>query len=131
MFGVPWIAMGRNRQNQSAALRFGPAVKAFLLCLLLGGSGVGYVWQQNQIYALGKQIQQREVRLGALEAQNEKLWQQLAKMRSPRALEARIAELNLGMAPPQPSQVWRLKEPPRDLPRESKERFYAASEGSK
>ena len=41
--------MARNRKNQSAVVRFGPAVKALLLCLFIGGSGVGYVWQQNQL----------------------------------------------------------------------------------
>ena len=32
-----------------------PAVKAALLCLLLGGSAIGYVYQKNQIIELGKQ----------------------------------------------------------------------------
>ena len=55
--------MAKNRKYQSAALRYGPAFKAFLLCLLIGGSGVGYVWQKNQIYELGQQIKKRELRL--------------------------------------------------------------------
>jgi len=45
--------MARNRKSQSAAIRFGPALKAFLLCLLIGGSGIGYVWQKDQIGRLG------------------------------------------------------------------------------
>ena len=45
--------MARNRKYQSAANRFGPALKAFLLCLLIGGPGVGYVWQKDQISQLG------------------------------------------------------------------------------
>ena len=48
--------MARNRKYQSAASRFGPALKAFLLCLLIGGSGIGYVWQKDQISQLGQQI---------------------------------------------------------------------------
>ena len=76
--------MARNRKYQSAAIRFGPALKAFLLCLLIGGSGVGYVWQKDQIYELGQQIKKRELRLAELEDQNEKLRKQLATMRSPR-----------------------------------------------
>ena len=55
--------MARNRKYQSAAIRFGPALKAFLLCLLIGGSAVGYVWQKNQIYQLGQQIKLREANL--------------------------------------------------------------------
>jgi hypothetical protein len=109
--------MSRNRKSQSAANRFGPALKAVLLCLLIGGSGGGYVWQKDQIARLGQQIKVREQRLARLEEQNEKLRKQLATMRSPRVLEMRIKELNLGLVPPQPAQVWRLSEPPAELPR--------------
>jgi hypothetical protein len=118
--------MARNRKYQSAAIRFGPALKAFLLCLLIGGSGVGYVWQKDQISQLGRQIKKRELRLGELEYQSEKLRKQLATMRSPRFLEGRIQELGLGLVPPQPAQVWWLTEPARDLPRLEGERQYAA-----
>lgn len=103
--------MARNRKYQSAVIRFGPAVKAFLLCLVIGGAGVGYVWQKNQIYQLGQQIRRRELRLSDLQDQNEKLKRQLAMMRSPQYLDMRIKELNLGLVAPQPSQVWRLSEP--------------------
>jgi hypothetical protein len=118
--------MARNRKYQSAANRFGPALKAFLLCLLIGGSGVGYVWQKDQISQLGQQIKKRELRLADLENQSEKLRKQLATMRSPRFLERRIQELGLGLVPPRQSQVWRLVEPARDLPRGERERQYAA-----
>ena len=104
--------MAKNRKYQSAVIRFGPALKAFLLCLMIGGAGVGYVWQKNQIYQLGQQIRRHELRLGDLQEQNEKLKKQLAMMRSPQFLEMRIKELNLGLTAPQPSQVWRLGEPP-------------------
>lgn len=103
--------MAKNRKHQSAAIRFGPALKAFLLCLLIGGSGVGYVWQKNQIYDLGQQIRKRELHLTDLQNQNEKLRKQLAQMRSPKFLEVRVKDLNLGLVPPEPSQVWYLTEP--------------------
>jgi Septum formation initiator len=118
--------MARNRKYQSAAIRFGPALKAFVLCLLIGGSGVGYVWQKEQIVQLGRQIKQRELHLDALTDQNDKLRRQLGWMRSPSYLERRIRELGLGLVPPQPSQVWRLDEPARDWPRPEGERQYAA-----
>ena len=117
--------MARNRKYQSAAIRFGPALKAFLLCLLIGGSGVGYVWQKDQISQLGQQIKKRELHLGELGSQNEKLRKQLAAMRSPGFLERRIQELGLGLLPPQPAQVWRLTEPSRDVARPSGEQQYA------
>jgi hypothetical protein len=103
--------MARNRKYQSAAIRFGPALKASLLCLLIAGSAIGYVWQKSQIDELGQQIRKREIHLKDLQSQNEKLRRQLAFMRSPSFLETRIKELNLNLMPPQPSQVWYLPEP--------------------
>ena len=103
--------MAKNRKYQSAAIRFGPALKAFLLCLLIGGSGVGYVWQKSQIFELAKMIKAREIRLAELREQNKKLSDQLAMLRSPRNLENRVRELNLGLIPPRPGSVIRLPEP--------------------
>jgi hypothetical protein len=117
--------MARNRKYHSAAIRFGPVLKAFLLCLLIGGSGVGYVWQKDQIYLLARQIKKRELGLKGLADQNEKLRKQLATMRSPRFLEWRIQELGLGLVPPQPAQVLRLSEPARGWPGPEGERQYA------
>src|SRR5581483_648612 len=117
--------MARNRKYQSAAIRFGPALKAFLLCLLIGGSGVGYVWQKKQIYELGQQIREREQRLQSLENQNDQLKMQLARMRSRGYLEMRIKQLNLGLVPPQPSQVWLLQETPAVAGRPAGNRQYA------
>jgi len=117
--------MARNRKYQSAANRFGPALKAFLLCLLIGGSGVGYVWQKDQISQLDQQIKKRELRLEDLKNQNKKLRNQVGMMRSPPYLERRIQELGLGLGPPQQTQVWRLAEPARESPRPERDRQYA------
>jgi uncharacterized protein involved in exopolysaccharide biosynthesis len=103
--------MSKNRKNQSAAIRFGPALKALFLCLMLAGSAVGYVWQKSQIYQLGQQIRQRELRLARLQNDDQKLGDQLAILRSPTMLDRRARELNLGLAPAQPAQVLRLQEP--------------------
>lgn len=103
--------MAKNRKYQTAAVRFGPALKVFLLCLFIGGAGVGYVSQKNQIYQLGQQIKKRELRRADLRDQNEKLRRQLAMICSPQFVEMRIRELNLGLVQPQPAQIWRLVEP--------------------
>ncbi len=103
--------MARNRKHQSAAVRFGPALKAFMLCAFIGGSGVGYVWQKSQIDELGRQIKQREVRLAELQYQNKKLADHLAILRSPKDLRRRLPDLKLGLVPVHPAQVWRLPEP--------------------
>jgi hypothetical protein len=111
--------MAKNRKNQSAAIRFGPALKALFLCLLIAGSAVGYVWQKSQIYQLGQQIRQREVRLARLQNDDRKFSDQLSILRSPTMLDRRVRELNLGLLPAQPMQVLRLAEP-ASMPPENK-----------
>jgi len=103
--------MAKNRKHQSAAIRFGPAIKAVLLCTLIGGAGVGYVWQKSQISELGQQISKREGRLRQLQEQNKKLRDQLAMLQAPPMLDQRVRELNLGLGQPLPSQIWRVSEP--------------------
>ncbi len=100
--------MAKNRKSQSAAIRFGPALKALFLCLAIAGSAVGYVWQKGQIYQLGKQIRDKESRLTQLARDNKRLDDQLNDLRSPVMLDRRAAELKL--VPAQPGQVVRLVE---------------------
>ena len=102
--------MATNRKNQSAAIRFGPALKALFLCLLIAGSAVGYVWQKTQVYQLGKQIRETERRLAQLEHNNQLLDDQLADLRSPVSLDQRAR--NLGLVPALPGQVMRLPDVP-------------------
>ena len=102
--------MAKNRKYQSAAIRFGPALKALLLCVVIGGSGVGYVWQKNQIYELDQQKGEREGQLSKLEKQNDKLRSQLAALCSSQNLEKRVKELNLGLVQANPAQIWPLTE---------------------
>jgi hypothetical protein len=102
--------MAKNRRNESATVRFGLVVKALLICLLIGGSGVGYVWHKNQIYSLGQQIKLSETRLAELRRQNKLRSDQLALLKSPPVLDARVKELKLGLGPPSPDQVVTLSE---------------------
>jgi len=108
--------MARNRKYRTTATRFAPAVRAFMLCVLIGGSGIGYVWQKNQIATLGKQIKEREQRLSELRDNNEKLRKQLATLQSPPQIERRVRELNLGLGPASPRQKLVLWEPVPDVP---------------
>jgi cell division protein FtsB len=103
--------MGRNRKNGSA-VRFVPAVKAALICLLLGVSAIGYVYQKNQIFDLGKQIQARERKLVELRSSNAKLQKGLLTMQSATQLEKRTRELNLGLVQPAQSQILTIVEVP-------------------
>jgi len=104
--------MAKNRKNQAAEIRFAPVLKVVLLCSLIGGSAIGYVWQKSQIDRLGVQIRVREKSLVKIKRDNENLASQIAILRSPVMLDRRAKELNLGLAPAQPLQVVRLVETP-------------------
>jgi len=101
--------MARNRKSSSAALRFGPAVKALLLCLAIGGAGLGYVWQKTVLRELGQQQLRSERKLADLEFKNEELRKQLSFLSSAENLKARNRAF--GLTPPPPGQVVRLSEP--------------------
>jgi hypothetical protein len=103
--------MARNRKNQAAEIRFGPVLKVVLLCSLICGSAIGYVWQKGQIDRLGRQIADREIRLKQLKNDNKLLADQNAFLRSPLMLDRRVRQLVPGLAPEQPTQVVRLVEP--------------------
>jgi cell division protein FtsB len=103
--------MAKNRKHLPVAVRFGPVVKALLLCFVIGGAAVGYVWQKQQISELGKQILAREKRLNELQDANKKLRNQLAMLRLPARLEERAREMNLGLGQPLRQNVWTLPEP--------------------
>jgi len=103
--------MAKNRKNQAAEIRFGPVLKVVLLCALIGGSAIGFVWQKSQIASLGRQIRERETKLKQMRDDNKILADQVAFLKSPIMIDRRVRDLNLGLAPAQPMQVVRLAEP--------------------
>jgi hypothetical protein len=103
--------MARNRKNQSGAVRFVPALKAVVLCMLIGGSAVGYVLQKNKIYELGKQLEKREVVLERLRWENRLRSTQLANSQIPQRLAERVRDQKLGLVPPQSGQWILIQEP--------------------
>lgn len=108
--------MGRNRKNGSS-VRFVPAMKAALICMLLGGSAIGYVYQKNQIFDLGRQIQKSEQRLKVIRDNNAKLQKALLTMQSATQLDRRVRELNLGLVQPAQSQILTIVEASPMAPR--------------
>ena len=92
--------MGKNRKNQATAVRLVPALKTFLLCLLIGGSAAGYVLQKNTIYELGKQIREKEAVLERLKWENRIRANQLADLQSPTKLAERSSATISGVFGP-------------------------------
>jgi hypothetical protein len=103
--------MAKNRKSQTAAIQFAPVLKVVLICSLICGSAVGYVWQKNEIYRLSQQIRRSELSLAQLKRDNQKMTDTIAFLHSPLMLDRRAKELNLGLVPTQPLQVVRLAEP--------------------
>jgi hypothetical protein len=113
----PVVIMAGNRKNQSGAVRFVPALKAVLLCTLIGGSCVGYVLQKNRIFEIGQQIGERQKKLERLQLANKEFSDRLAAMQVPQRLAERVKELKLGLVPPHPTQrVWIVEAPLRSPP---------------
>jgi hypothetical protein len=104
--------MARNRKNQSVAVRLGPGVKALVICLLIAASGVGYVWQKDQLNDLSRRKVELEKRLWRLRVRNAQAHGQLMQLQSAPSLEARVKELGLGLAQPAATQIVRLAEAP-------------------
>src|SRR5215469_11746962 len=108
--------MAKNRKNQAAAVRFGPLLKVVLLCSVICGSAIGYVWQKGEIGRLGHEIADREKKLAQLQKDNNRLAGQIAVLHSPVMIDQRVRELNLGLAPAQPGQKVLLVEPQAATP---------------
>ena len=104
--------MAGNRKNQSAAVHFSTVLKVVLLCTVIGGSAIGYVWQKSEVIRLGKQVVATEKSLEQLRRDNKLLGDQLAVLHSPVMIDRRTKELNLGLAPAQPAQKVVLREAP-------------------
>ena len=119
--------MAKNRKNQTAAIRFAPVLKVVLLCSLICGSAIGYVWQKGQIDRLGKLQLEREKSLDKIKRDNESLARQISILHSTVMLDRRAQELQLGLLPATPMQVVRLTNaappaPPNNLSRQFTQR---------
>ena len=99
-----------NRKKRGSTVRFGPALKAVLICLVTCSLGLGYVWQKQQINSLGQQIKENEITLEELKRENKRRGDNLAYLMSPQELDARLRELNLDLVVPKPEQIVVLQE---------------------
>ncbi|MCH2601535.1 MAG: hypothetical protein MKZ76_01000 [Pedosphaera sp.] len=99
-----------NRKKGNKAVRFGPALKAVLICVVTCGLGLGYVWQKQQINSLGQQIKENEIKLEELRRENKRRGDNLAYLMSPQELDTRLRQLNLDLMVPRPEQIVVLQE---------------------
>ncbi|MFM8469926.1 MAG: hypothetical protein ACKODH_08150 [Limisphaerales bacterium] len=103
--------MAKNRKNSAGGgVRFGPAVKAFFICLVIGSLAVCYVWQKRQIYSLGVKTEQLEKKLATRKTDTDTRRQQMAMLQSLPYLDNRVKELKLGLGVPTPDQILTLVE---------------------
>lgn len=100
-----------NRKREGALTRSLPLVQGVLICAAVATIGFGYVWQKNSIYKLGDDIKLYEQQLEAMRKKNEVLLDQVARLKSPRVLEAKCKTWNLGLGVPKESQIVRVPEP--------------------
>lgn len=92
-------------------MRYGPPIRAGLLCAVIVVCCVGYVWQKKQIGELSKEITRREDWLNQYRQYNDKLRRQLAELLNPRNLDQSVQTMRLGLGPASPAQIVRLPEP--------------------
>ena len=97
--------MARNRKSQSAELRFGPALKALLICFFIGGAGVGYVYQKDLLNKLSQEKREREQELYRLRLDNAQKQAQLEQMNSQPQLLKRVQWMHPDLQLPTPDQV--------------------------
>jgi hypothetical protein len=88
-----------------STVRFGPAIKATLICLVTCSLGLGYVWQKQQINSLGELIKESEIKLEQLKRENKSRKDTLAFLMSPQELDARLRQLDLSLQVPPPERI--------------------------
>ena len=101
-----------KRQNETAGFTFGPAIKAFLFCVFIGGSGLGFVWQKQEIGDLGRQLKDAELRLEELKRQNKNRTETLQQFLDPRLLAQKATTQFPDLTQPVPNRIVILSEPP-------------------
>jgi len=112
-------------------VRFGPAIKAVIICLITCSLGLGYVWQKQQINTLGQQIKEREEALDKLRRDNKRRGDNLAYLMSPQQLDSRLRQLKLDLIVPLPEQIVLLQEKhegPAAKPIDSNTQFVRAQD---
>lgn len=102
--------MWRRVQSRNEVIGAGWIVKAVVVCLFVGGSCGGYLWQKSQVHKLGQEIRGLEHDLDQLEKGNEVLRQRYSVLASHRELDQRVEQYGLDLRSPAPEQILRIRE---------------------
>ena len=102
--------MARNRKNSSPLLRFRSAIKIVFFFVFVCGAGMGYVWQKNQIYELGKKKKKMEETLEVLKRGNRDKENARDHMETSSMVRIKVDELGLDLIEPSQNQILYLKE---------------------
>ena len=86
-------------------------ISTIVICAAVCLAGVGYLWGKTEVWRLSRDFKKLELRRDELKRNNDVLQREYAAMCTRDRLTARVRELNLGLAMPQPNQIVRIREP--------------------
>lgn len=103
--------MNTRRSQQTNPIQVRTIVRWVTVALLLGMTGLTYVYIKNQQHALGSQTREVERLLRETRAFNQALGAQITSMTSRAALQQKLAEGRIALVPVQSVSIARLGVP--------------------
>jgi hypothetical protein len=98
-------------RRRAVAVKPATVITSIVVCAAICLAGIGYVWAKTQVWSLSREMKKLEVRRDEMKRINEALQRTYAAMCTHERLDARVKELQLGLAAPTPDQMVRLPEP--------------------
>ncbi len=103
--------MARNQRRDEGQLTFAATIPAVLLFALMVACGLGIILLKQKTIRLGDQLKVVEVDLERATKETLKLESQVAELKTPRALEAKMAGWQLAMVRPSETQIRYMVDP--------------------
>ena len=101
----------KKRRKQEKGSNGLPVIAVITAVAFVSVAALGYLWQQTEIHALGRQKKSLELEFEQLRASNERLNRVYAEMCTHGELVRRAREMGLGLAEPHPNQMIKMTEP--------------------
>jgi cell division protein FtsL len=92
-------------KEQRSEVRLATAVKAILICLLIGGVAIGYVLQSHENLRLNEELGTLEREHQKLKAESHRLENQLQDLHAPANIERMVVAHGLDLVRSRPGQV--------------------------